>query len=435
MMPDEDGPKTSTLARTATLGRIEPLRMCVTEGPDRGQEALLREGTAVIGTRADCTLVLTDSAVSRRHASVELLGSRVRVRDLGSKNGTRYMGARIETVEIPLGSTVRIGESDVALLPARVAQGALSSRTEIAGLLGKSVRMRRLFAEIERVGPSDAPVLIQGATGTGKEGVARALHQLSARAPKPFRVFDCAATQRDLLPAALFGHIRGAFTGAIKDAPGALEEADGGTLFLDEIAELPIELQPTLLRALETRSFSRVGEPRTRSVDFRIVAATHQDLEALVEQGRFRRDLYFRLAAIILQVPALKERAEDIPLLAEHFALQVAGQPFSLPSSAVATLCAYQWPGNVRELRNTVERVVTLGPQAILPDAADKEADFHEARERAIQVFEKSYLEALLERHGGSASAAAREAKIARSYFYRLLEEHGLKKKGKDEPG
>jgi DNA-binding NtrC family response regulator len=435
MTPDDDGPRTSTLARTATVGRIEPLRLCVIEGADRGKEAVIKEGTAVIGTRSDCTLVLTDTAVSRRHASVELLGSRVRVRDLGSKNGTRYMGARIETVEIPVGSTVQVGETGIALLPARVAQGALSERTELAGLLGKSVRMRRLFAEVERVGPSDAPVLVLGETGTGKEGIARAVHSLSPRNARPFRVFDCAATQRDLLPSALFGHVRGAFTGAIKDAPGALEEVDGGTLFLDEIAELPIELQPTLLRALETRSYSRVGESRSRSVDFRIVAATHQNLEDRVQKGLFRRDLFYRLAAIILQVPPLRERAEDIPLLAEHFARDVAGQPFTLPSSAVATLCAYQWPGNVRELRNTVERAVTLGPHTLMPEggAEGAEPDFHQARERAIQVFEKSYLEALLDRHGGSASAAAREANIARSYFYRLLEEHGLKKKGKED--
>ncbi len=432
-MSSDEEPRTHSLARTATLGRIQPVRLVVVDGPDQGKEVTVREGTAVIGTRAECELVLTDQAVSRRHLSVELLGARVRVKDLESKNGSKYLGARLTSADVPVGSSIELGATRVAILPGSLPKGALAERSELHGLLGRSVRMRKLFAEIERLAPSDAPVLIRGETGTGKEGIARAIHALSQRAAGPLRVFDCAAVQPELIQSALFGHVRGAFTGAVKDARGALEEADGGTLFLDEVAELPLDLQPALLRALETRSFSPVGDTRALKSDFRILAATHQDLEGLVKQGRFRKDLYFRLAAIVLDVPPLRERAEDVPLLAEHFAAQVAGEKVTLQPSSVACLTAYRWPGNVRELRNTIERLVTLGPQAPLPGApaGGRTPDFHESREIALKAFEKSYLESVLDKHKGSATAAAREAGIARSYFYRLLEEHGLKGRGR----
>jgi DNA-binding NtrC family response regulator len=212
----------------------------------------------------------------------------------------------------------------------------------------------------------------------------------------------------------------------VKDSPGLIETADGGTLFLDEVSALPLDLQPVLLRVLESRTFQRVGEGRQRSADFRVVAATTVDLQAAVKQGRFRGDLYFRLAPITLELPPLRERLDDVPLLAQHFATK-AGAKTALPPGSLAGLSAWRWPGNVRELRNAVERAVTLG-EAPLPDVprAGATEDFHQARDRALGAFEKSYLEALLEKHRGSASAVAREAGIARSYLYRLLEAHGL---------
>ncbi len=420
-------------SRTATqpslsARALQPVRMVVIEGPDRGAEAVLREGTAVIGSLPTCTLVLKDRAVSRQHAQVSLLAGRVRVKDLGSKNGTRYFGAKISTVDAPLGGAIEVGANRVAFLPETVAAGALSERTELAGLVGRSLPMRRLFAQIERLASSDAAVLIRGETGTGKERVATALHALSLRAKGPFRVFDCTSAAGELLPSLLFGHVRGAFTGAVKDSPGALAEADGGTLFLDEIGELPFELQPAFVRALDTGEYTRVGDSKPRKASFRVIAATHQDLEAKVEKGRFHKGLYYRLAAVVVEVPPLRERADDIPLLVEQLVSERNAGKLELDAPTVARLCAYRWPGNVRELRNAVDRALTLGTLEEAP--ADAPADYHRARELAIKAFERTYLKSLLERSKGSVSAAAREAGLARSYFYELLKAHGIRPKG-----
>jgi DNA-binding NtrC family response regulator len=411
------------------MSRVQPVRLLVIDGPDRGRERVVTEGTATVGSHESCELKLSDSGVSRRHLAIELLGSRVRVRDLGSKNGTRYLGARIEALELPVGSTLELGSSRLALLPA-IGGSALSSREELGGLLGRSASMRRLFAQLEQVAPTDAAVLIHGETGSGKEGVARAIHALSPRASGPFTVFDCGAVQGELLQSALFGHVKGAFTGAVRDQPGALETAHGGVLFFDEVAELPVELQPALLRALETKTFTRVGEGKVRKSDFRILAATHVDLFAAAQQGRFRLDVYYRLAALVLEVPSLRDRVDDIAMLAHRFAGE-AGAKEPLSASALAALTARMYPGNVRELKNVVERAVTLGLEAALPGvggSASGPEDFHTTREKALAAFEKSYLSALLERHEGNASAAAREAGIARSYLYKLLDAHGLKR-------
>ena len=421
--------ETASLGHSQTHGRIQPVRLLVIDGPDRGAEAVVTSGTALVGSHEDCALKLTDTAVSRRHLAIELLGNKVRVKDLSSKNGSRYLGSRFEAIELPLGATLELGTTRLALLPALQVTGALSEVSELAGLLGRSVPMRKLFAQIQLVAPTDASVLIAGETGSGKEGVARALHTLSARASGPFRVFDCAAVARDLVQSALFGHVKGAFTGAVKDTTGALEDADGGVLFLDEIAELPLDLQPALLRALETKTFQRVGDTRTRSSDFRIVAATHHDLGARAQKGTFRLDLYYRVAALVLEVPPLRARLEDVALLAHRFAA-AANAPAPLSPSTLASLSAWRWPGNVRELKNAVERVVALGPDAALPGVVTAEVslDFHATRTQALRAFERSYLEALLERHQGNASAASREAGIARSYLYKLLDDHGLKR-------
>jgi DNA-binding NtrC family response regulator len=423
----DDGPNTSTLGHTATMSKVQPVRLRVIDGPDRGLEAKVDSGTATVGTHDSCELKLTDTAVSRRHLAIELLGSRVRVKDLGSKNGSKYLGARFDALEVPLGATLEVGTTRLAVLPV-LGSSALSTREELGGLIGRSPAMRRLFAQVEQVAPTDAAVLIHGETGSGKEGVARAIHQLSARASGPFQVFDCGAVHGELLQSALFGHAKGAFTGAVKDQPGALEAADGGVLFFDEVAELPMELQPALLRALETKTFTRVGEGKVRKSDFRILAATHKDLFALTKTGAFRLDVYYRIAALVLEVPPLNERVDDIALLAHRFAAEAnAKQPLS--PSTLAALSARTYSGNVRELKNVVERVVTLGPESVMDtSAAQGPMDFHQTREQALKAFEKSYLTALLERHGGNASAAAREAGIARSYLYKMLDAHGLKK-------
>jgi DNA-binding NtrC family response regulator len=403
------------------------VRLRVVQGPDFGREAWLDGDAALVGSSSACTLVLTDASVSQRHARLRAVEGGLHVEDLGSQHGTWYLGARISDVLVPPGTVLKLGTTRVALLPAPPAADVPDLREELAGMLGRSRAMQRLFARIERLAPTPLAVLILGETGTGKECVAQALHRLSARARGPCAVFDCGAVSHDLMQSELFGHVRGAFTGALQDVPGAIERAAGGTLFLDEVGELPLDLQPALLRALDTRTFSRVGEDQLRTSDFRLIAATHKDLEARVRQGRFREDLYYRLSASTLVVPPLRERVEDIPLLAEAFARGATGQRAPLSALALASLCAYHWPGNVRDLRNTVERVLALGPGA-LPGSPSPETapDFHQARALAIQSFERLYLEDLLRRHG-SAAAAMKEAGIARSYFYKLLEEHGLR--------
>jgi DNA-binding NtrC family response regulator len=417
---------TQTFAERAVLPAPRPVRLRVVRGPDCGRELLLDGAAALLGSGRDCTLVLTDPTVSLLHARLCVVDGHLRVQDLGSRSGTRYLGARIRDALVPPGSTLELGGTSVALLPTTPPPEPLSPREELEGMVGRSQSMRRLFARVERVARTQTTVLIQGETGVGKELVALALHRLSERARTPFCVIDCCTMSPELMQSQLFGHARGAFTGASRDVKGAVERVRGGTLFLDEVGELPLALQPLLLRVLDTRTFSRAGEDRVRGADFRLVAATHQDLKSLVSAGRFREDLYYRLSATTLTVPPLRERMEDIPLLAEALAREATGRPSSLCAATLASLCAYSWPGNVRELRNTVERVLALGPGA-LPGSPSGGAppDFHRARELALQSFERSYLDALLRRHG-SAAAAMTAAGLSRSHFFERLKAHGL---------
>jgi DNA-binding NtrC family response regulator len=413
---------TRTLDHTAAPFKPVPLRLVVITGPDQGKSIVVEQGTALVGKHADCELQLNDDAVSRRHLSIEALGVRARVRDLGSKNGTRYQGAKLTVLDLPLGAVVELGGTQLAVLPKLVSTA--TPRDSLANLLGRSDSMRRLFAQLEQVAPTDASVLLQGETGSGKEACARALHASSGRAAAPFVTFDCGAATGDLVQATLFGHVKGSFTGAVKDTAGVVETANGGTLMLDEVAALPLELQPLLLRVLESGTFQRVGDTKVRSSDFRLVATTQHDLPKRVKAGTFRADLYYRVSAIVLEVPPLRSRPEDVAMLAQAFARSTRADAVLTPS-ALASLAAWQWPGNVRELKNVVERILALGEEAVLPRPPDSTGDdFHAARDRALAAFERSYLEALLTRHQGSAAAAAREAGIARSYLYKMLEEH-----------
>jgi DNA-binding NtrC family response regulator len=254
----------------------------------------------------------------------------------------------------------------------------------------------------------------------------------------PFVVVDCGAVAPTLIESELFGHVRGAFTGAVSDRSGAFLEADGGTIFLDELGELPMELQPKLLRVLEAGTIRRVGEDKHRKVDVRVVAATHRDLEKEIDAGRFRRDLYYRLAVVLVTVPPLRDRLDDIPFLARHFVQQMGRGDFELPRALLARFAAYHWPGNVRELRNLVERALAgadIDPLPQEPQAARAlstgenltDLPFKEAKERLVDSFAKEYLAALLEKCGGNISEAARQAGIARNYVHRLVQKYGLR--------
>jgi DNA-binding NtrC family response regulator len=303
--------------------------------------------------------------------------------------------------------------------------------------------MRKLFALLEKVAQSDINVLIEGESGTGKELVATEIVQRGSRADRPFVIVDCGAISPNLVESELFGHIRGAFTGADRDRIGAFEAADGGTVFLDEIGELPLELQPKLLRALEAREIRRVGETKARKVNVRVVSATNRDLEREVNKGRFREDLYFRLAVLQVRVPPLRERLEDLPILIRVFlsALGVPEQERLFGSAVLAEMSKHDWPGNVRELRNYVERSVVL--QSAIPAGAtarrsapshphlgsqvDIRIPFKIAKDAAVDTFERSYLGALLESCGGNMSKAARTAGMDRMYLHRLVQKHGLR--------
>ncbi len=410
--------------------RLEPVLVEAVDGPGKGAQRVLEVGTLTVGSDSSCDLVVADRSVSRRHATIELVPGAVKVRDLGSRNGTTYLGARIEQARVPLGGSVRIGRTTLRFSPL-APEVPPSEREELCGLIGRSLPMRRLFTLVEKLARSDATVLVRGESGTGKDAVARAIHQLSDRASSPFVVFECAAVNPNLVESELFGHARGAFTGADRARAGAVEAATGGTLYLDEVGALPLELQPKLLRVLESREFRRVGENLPRKTSMRVVASTHKDLEAEVKAGHFRSDLYFRLAVTVVEVPPLRKRPEDIPLLAAHFARRLTGVDVPLNPATLAALQCDMWPGNVRELRNAVERVVTLGSlRGDAPEPEPPPASFKEMRERFLSQFERDYLVALIERNDGNVSAAAREAKLARSQFYRLLARHGLVGRG-----
>jgi DNA-binding NtrC family response regulator len=372
-------------------------------------------GTHVLGAADDCAVRLADATVSRRHAEISLDGGELRVKDLGSRNGTWYLGARISEAAIPLGSTVRFGKALVRFMPPGGTQSAPEEIAALEGLSGSSLAMRRLYAAVRRVAPSQTPVLLRGETGTGKEAVARALHAASDRASGPFVVFEGGRSNLELLDSELFGHAKGAFTGATAHRAGAAEQAHGGTLFLDEVGELPAAVQVRLLRVLETGSFSRMGEAKVRTSSFRLVSATHHDLDGLVKQRAFREDLYFRLAVVVLDVPALRERREDIPALARQFARE---KGITIDRVTLATWLGLDWPGNVRELRNAVERLGS-GVAPVQPSevASRSELIGHVDRELIAQA---------LERADYDVEKAAAAVGLSRSQLYRVMKRHGI---------
>ncbi|MFT3836933.1 MAG: sigma 54-dependent Fis family transcriptional regulator [Myxococcaceae bacterium] len=421
-----DRKETTKTIGTPTAERPSSLVIEAVDGPGKGVRGTITAGTFFIGTDPSCDLVLSDDTVSRRHVALELLAGEVDVKDLGSRNGTKYLGARVTTARVPIGGSIKVGKTTLQLQPPTAGASKPSEQQELHGLVGRSLQMRQIFTQLERLGPTDSAVLLRGETGSGKGAAAAVLHALSPRRDKPFHVFDCAAAHAGLLESALFGHVKGSFTGADRDRNGAVDAARGGTLFFDEVGELPLALQPKLLRLLESREYTPVGATQVKKAEVRVISATHRDLAHDVAANRFRKDLYYRLAVAEVQLPPLRDRAEDIPLLAERFARDLKAEPDALAPTTLAAFQCMQWPGNVRELRNAVERLLALGTES-LAVGETQEPSFIEARDKALERFEHDYLEALLKQHGGQVSAAARAAKLARSHFYRLLERHGLK--------
>jgi DNA-binding NtrC family response regulator len=434
----------------------------VVSGPESGSSAELLPGQAVsVGSSPDNQLRLNDMTVSRYHLELTLRRGNIEVHDLDSMNGTYVGDVRVDRAFVRPGTTISVGSSNV-LLSADGGSAAEARpgppleadvQTEAPGLIAKSPAMRNVATTIARLARSNVTVLLHGETGTGKEVLARALHDLSDRRDRPFEVVDCGSMAPTLIASELFGHERGAFTGAQSEHAGAFERAHGGTVFLDEIGELPLDLQPMLLGVLERRRFKRVGGTRERNVDVRVVAATHRDLRNATNIGTFRADLYFRLAVARVVIPPLRERPEDIEPLVRRFAEQLSGDPNAQPfdRATLTALEAHPWSGNVRELRNVVESAVALGSLVLegtqlgraaegwqpgaaadagASDAATAamfELPYREARAEAVAAFERAYLARLSAACGGNASEAARRARMDRPYLLSLLRKHGLR--------
>ncbi len=407
---------------------LERVRLEAIDGPGKGAQVQLDQGTVIAGAGAGADLLLSDSTISRRHASFELINGGVRVRDLGSRNGMTFLGARVEGVVLPIGTQLTLGRTVVRIAPLR--EPPMSEPGTVEGVVARSTAMRQLLWRVERVAATDATAVIRGPTGSGKEVVARALHALSARRREALEIFDCAAASSERLESDLFGHVRGAFTGATADRAGVLERANRGTLVLDNIDVLPLELQTQLLRFLQERTIRRVGGSSSRQLDVRVLATSQSVLEDAVSAGRLRPDLFYRLAQVVLELPPLSLRLEDIPVLAATFAAELSTIPVTLSKATVAALQAHPWPGNARELKNAIARGVAFGrfdaePEPLVQAPA---VDLKDARARVVKSFEADFLVALLRKHQWNVAAAARDAKLARSHLYTLISRHQLKR-------
>ena len=427
------------------LASTEPImsiaaRLLVIEGPDEGKEITIRDlahRRVLIGKGPACEVLLTDRSVSRRHASIELEGARIRVTDLGSSNGTHVGTVRVRDALAQHGDILRLGATAIrVVLEDDAHEVPASPDSHFGKLVGTSPEMRRVYPVLARLAASKVPVLIEGETGTGKEVVAESLHDASPRASGPFIVFDCTTVAASLFEAELFGHERGAFTGAVAARPGVFEQAHGGTLFIDEIGDLDLPLQAKLLRALERSEVRRVGGTQWTKVDVRIVAATRRDLDAEVQARRFRDDLFYRLAVARVELPPLRKRAGDVRLLATWFWRELGGEG-PLPMEALQRFEGHDWPGNVRELQNAVARQIALGDVRLGRSLAESTAPpapegdfideliarglpFSRGRQEATAEYDRRYVKHMLDAHGGDSAAAAEASGIGRRYFQKL---------------
>jgi len=467
------------------------LRRCKLLFEDEGRQVdrSFDQGTIRIGAMDDNDLIVRDDTVSRYHCKIVQEDSGYVLYDLGSTNGTFINKVRVREAYLKPGCTVHLGQTELKFYAGEEELEIVPSRKDHLGeLVGKSPKMREIYSILEKIAPTNTTVVIEGETGTGKEVVAQTIHKMSLRAGGPLMVFDCGAVPENLIESELFGHEKGSFTGAIMTRQGLFEMGDQGTVFLDELGELPLDLQPKLLRALEQREIRRVGSNRALKVDVRIIAATNRNLEDEVRAGRFRQDLFYRLSVVRLILPPLRERPDDIQLLARHFLRNHvmktpdgSARSRSFSREAMDVLTAYRWPGNVRELVNSIERAVSFadseaievrdlpehireavmtGPGGTMPPprpststasarglvAASTPAGseprpaqesfdvtFKEAKERWVSSFERDYIVALLKKNSGNISHAAREADIDRKYFRKLMKKYAIDAAGDEE--
>jgi len=480
--------KVSYLDRGPTLH----VRRCMLQAvADPSQEWTFDKEEIRIGSMEDNDVVLGDDTVSRYHCRIVQEDNGYALIDQRSTNGTFINKVRIREAFLKPGSIVSVGQSQLRFNAREEEVEIFPSRADrCAGLIGGNARMREIYSIIEKIAPTATTVVIDGETGTGKEVVAQAIHSLSPRARNDLVVFDCGAVPPNLIESELFGHEKGSFTGAVMTRQGLFEQADGGTLFLDELGELPLDLQPKLLRALEQREVRRVGSAKAAKVDVRIIAATNRNLEDEVRAGRFRQDLFYRLSVVRLHLPSLRDRADDIPVLIQHFLDNGAfNRKPNAPAvrgvarDAIVALQNYPWPGNVRELVNVVERavsfcdsdtielsdlpdyvrtakppprelarranttppsapastpLVSMNPNTPAPAPPEEllatGVTFKDAKERWVASFERDYILQLLRRNTGNISHAARAADIDRKYFRKLMKKYDIEAAGVDEP-
>lgn len=397
----------------------------------------------IIGSSPDCDIVVKDPRMSRRHCELRITERGVILRDLNSKNGTYVNKVPILEAILPLEAATELGSSTLRLMASgHTTLIPLSSSARFGSAVGASLSMRAVFAKLEKAAVTSETILLLGESGTGKEVLAKAVHEHSPRKGGPFMVFDCSAVAPSLVEDELFGHERGAFTGANTARPGVLEQAHEGTLFIDELGELPLDLQPKLLRALETRQYRRLGATQPRSFNTRIVAATHRDLHSRVVQGQFRQDLFYRLAVVEIHIPPLRERRDDIPLLVDRFlSLHTPAHSIQdLPPNAIELFKSHDWPGNVRELRNMVARFVLFGEEALAPVSNRRPSvppsssppsfggmTLSEAREKVLEDFERRFIGKRLAESGGNVTKAAEAMGVSRQYLHKLMDKYGMK--------
>ncbi|MEM7604025.1 MAG: sigma-54 dependent transcriptional regulator [Myxococcota bacterium] len=419
---------------TPVVTGLGGVRVVALHGPDAGRSWELpgdHPGALRIGTGERSDVQLTDPYVSRRHLELEVHGDPVRVVDLDSTNGTYHEGARLIEALVPLPAELAIGETRLRIEPHRAPRQEPPSRTCFGPFLGESRAMNRIYPLCERLAKAAIPVVIEGETGTGKEAMAEALHAMGPRAEGPFIVFDCTVIPHNLMEAELFGHERGAFTGATAARQGVVAAADGGTLLLDEIGDLDLPLQAKLLRAIDRHEIRPVGAAIARRVNVRFIAATRRNLDRMVEEGRFRDDLYHRLAVGRISLPPLRRRRGDVALLARTFWTQLGGESSGPTRHVLRQLEDQPFPGNVRELRNHVARILALGDLAdapadppVSPDEDDLtwlrallELPLKEARQQMTLAFERRYVRHRLAQSEGNVTHAAAAAGVARRYF------------------